>query len=70
MATKEVIVYICDNCPAEGEPESKKKILPKGWAEMTIITNDGELMNNHLCPNCLSVAIKALRRRTVRYVKA
>ncbi|UGL63323.1 hypothetical protein SEA_TOKKI_63 [Arthrobacter phage Tokki] len=69
MATKEVIVYTCDNCPAEGTPEGKdwKKPLPKDWADMNIVTNDGVLMSNHLCPECLSVAIKALRRRTVRY---
>lgn len=74
MVQKKVVVYTCDNCPAEGTPEGTdgkdwKKPLPLGWVDMNVVSNDGVLMSHHLCPDCFSVALKAMIRRHNRFAK-
>jgi hypothetical protein len=64
---KEVLVYTCDNCPAEGEsenPKSWKKPLPYGWVDLNVVSNDGVLISKHLCPECFMSVTVALQERT------
>lgn len=66
MSTKEVIVYICDNCGAEEEPETgidHKHPLPKGWIQVTYTTNENWLEEVQICKPCRKAFETALSRR-------
>lgn len=68
VATKEVVVYSCDICPAEAPSESMvtndwRTPLPKGWVDFNVISNEGVLHSKHLCPECYMSVTSALLER-------
>lgn len=66
MSKKSVIIYICDNCGTEADPEQgldHKHPLPKEWVTVTMTTNEKWLEEIQLCDDCRADFAAALLRR-------
>jgi hypothetical protein len=68
VASKKVIMYTCDICPAEEESLESitgdwRQPLPEGWVDLNVVANDGVRHSKHLCPKCyMSITAAILER--------
>lgn len=70
---KEVVVFVCDNCQAPGDPveltkelKKVKVFFPLGWVGLLRLINEGSAKKLLLCADCDKAIDKALAQRRQR----